>query len=178
MLLRSLALLALAWLPIACGDTDDDESKPWQTTDVATETPATIPPASSGEGGLVVTTMVIEDDEKADSIRGTVELDEAYASYNGTRTLFIIVKARAEDRMPRATLKVDKPTFPFAFEIGPEHVMLNVDNAEEMLQGDFKIYARLDADGSALANKGDLESDIIDVTVGTSGHVLTINKSL
>ncbi len=97
---------------------------------------------------------------------GTVTLADEFADLDGQRTLFIVVKARNGPPMPRAVHRVDAAHLPYAFDIGPEHVMLQTDNPEVMLQGDLVIYARLDADGSALSGPDDIESAEADAREG------------
>lgn len=180
-LLRALAVALLGLGLAACADEAAspaaEASTPGDAASAEPEAGATI------QGNtLEMTTIAVEDavDDgdaaPAGRIRGLVEVSGEYASAAATHTLFVVVKAKGGAPMPRAVLRVDEPTFPLAFDIGPEQVMLNVDNPADMLLGDLVIYARLDADGSAMAAPGDYESASLDVTVGTGGHVLTIDR--
>ncbi len=91
-------------------------------------------------------------------IRGTLTLAEEHAALNGTRTLFVIIKDKAAPRgMPRAVLQVDKPQFPLKFDVGVEHVPLDVENKQDLLAGQLYLTARLDADGGFMGAPGDIE---------------------
>ena len=59
--------------------------------------------------------------------------------------------------MPRAVLMVDRPRFPLEFDIGVEHVPLNVENREDLLAGQLYLTARLDEDGNFMGEPGDIE---------------------
>jgi len=98
---------------------------------------------------------------------GTVTLADEFAELDGQRTLFIVVKARKGPPMPRAVHRVDGARLPYTFDIGSEHVMLQTDNPEVMLQGDLVIYARLDADGTPMSGPDDVESAEAGAVQGT-----------
>ncbi len=64
--------------------------------------------------------------------------------------LFLNIKQSPDARgMPRASLRIERPSFPVRFDIGAEHVPLQVDNKGDMLLGDLWFVARLDGDGNA-----------------------------
>jgi len=91
-------------------------------------------------------------------IRGTLRLADEFAALDGTRTLFVMLKDSTADRgMPRAVLKVEQPRFPLAFDIGIEHVPLQVENKADLLTGQLYLTARLDGDGSIMKSAGDIE---------------------
>lgn len=190
--LRAALAALLALCLGACGDDAPaptaDENRPAEDGATA-ETDGAQAGATVQGNTLEMTTVVVDPDEEQDDetgdgepaadephMRGMVELSPEFAEYDGTRTLFVIVRVPDGPPMPRAVLRVDRPRFPLAFDIGPDQVVLNVDNPEDMLVGEFEIYARLDADGSAMAAPGDIESEAVPVTAGTDGIVLTIDR--
>lgn len=91
--------------------------------------------------------------------RGTITLSESFADQNGTRTLFVMLKDKTLPRgMPRAVLMVDRPQFPFTFDMGVENVPpIGVENPEDLLEGQLYLTARLDNDGSFMGQPGDIE---------------------
>jgi hypothetical protein len=91
-------------------------------------------------------------------IKGTISLAEEFGDMNGTRTLFVILKDKALPRgMPRAVMMVNQPQFPVTFDMGVEHIPLEVDNKEDLLAGQLYLTARLDDDGSFMGAPGDIE---------------------
>ena len=91
-------------------------------------------------------------------IKGTVTLAEEYAGLNGTRTLFLMVRNKpTTSGMPWVVHKVSNPTFPFTFDLGMEHIPLQVENKEDLLQGQLYLTIRLDSDGSIMKGAGDIE---------------------
>jgi len=116
--------------------------------------------------------------EEGPRIRGTVELSDAFADRNGTATLYLSVKAGTSARgMPRAVQRVEAPRFPLAFDIGPEHVPLDVENKADLLLGDgLFVVARLDADGDALSkHPEDLEATPVPVVADGPPVTVTLD---
>lgn len=107
-----------------------------------TEEPAA-PAAQGGEAAAA---------PAAEPIRGVVKLPEGVAAPKGT--LFVIVRNAGVGRgPPLAVKKIDAPTFPFEFEVGPGDVMMK----GMPFNGPFDVQARLDADGNAMTKApGDL----------------------
>jgi len=79
------------------------------------------------------------------SVRGTVELAAPGKSSEGT--LFVIARRQgASGGPPVAVLRISGPSFPLAFEIGPEQVMM----PGVRFEGPLALTARLDSDGDAM----------------------------
>lgn len=68
--------------------------------------------------------------------------------------LFVIARSAGVTRgPPLAVLRVPAPSFPLAFEIGPQNVMI----PQMRFEGDIDITARVDGDGNAMTKlPGDL----------------------
>jgi hypothetical protein len=96
--------------------------------------------------------------EPGPRITGTVTLAPQFADKAGSGTLFVIARSKTGGGMPIAVLPAKGAQFPFAFDLGPEHVPLAVDNKAELLSAEVKLYARLSASGQAIGVAGDLES--------------------
>lgn len=80
-----------------------------------------------------------------DALRGTVKLATGAVAPPGA-TLFIIVRAAGTTAgPPLATRKITTPSFPRAFTVGPEDVMVQ----GVTLTGALTLEARLDSDGDA-----------------------------
>lgn len=91
----------------------------------------------------------------AGPIRGTVSVDPRLKErVNGRAVLFIV--ARAADSPagpPLAVKKIERPSFPLTFTIGPQDVMIE----GRSFSGKVLISARLDKDGNAVTrDPGDL----------------------
>lgn len=86
------------------------------------------------------------------SIAGTVRLPEG-ASPPAGATLFIVarIQGSAERGPPLAVKRVQAPSFPFRFVLGPGDVML----PDMPFDGPFDVSARLDADGNAMTKGPD-----------------------
>lgn len=101
----------------------------------AAPAPATAAPAT---GGAPVT--------------GVVRLADGVEAPTGT--LFVILRnAGAQRGPPLAVKKVESPQFPYAFELGPNDIMIK----GLPFTGPFDLQARLDRDGNAMTkDAGDL----------------------
>ena len=71
-------------------------------------------------------------------------------------TVFIIARRSPTGGMPAAVKKIDNPSFPLTFELGPSNMMMGGDWPEQVW-----LEVRLDEDGNAMT-KGDRDvtSDI------------------
>lgn len=88
-------------------------------------------------------------------IKGTVNVSPDLLASAPNGTVFIIVRmAGMPDRGPPiAVKKIEHPSFPVTFEVGPGDVMMQ----GMPFDGPFDLYARLDADGNAMTKApGDL----------------------
>lgn len=80
-----------------------------------------------------------------ETIQGKIELAANIDQDLKNGTLFIIARTTGAGP-PTAVVRVPKPTFPIAFEIGPDNRMLD----GVPFTGPFRVSARLDGDGNAL----------------------------
>jgi hypothetical protein len=79
------------------------------------------------------------------SVRGIIELAAPGKSSEGT--LFVIARRLGvSGGPPVAVLRISRPSFPLAFEIGPDQVMM----PGVRFEGSLGLTARLDADGDAM----------------------------
>lgn len=118
--------------------------------------------------------------EEGPRLRGRIELADVHADRNGSGTLFLVLKSNPQARgMPRAAYRVDRPQFPLDFDLGPEHVPLQVENKADLLAGTLHLIARLDSDGDALTKQAtDVVSDWLEVEFDQPDPVaLTLDRS-
>jgi hypothetical protein len=82
------------------------------------------------------------------AIEGRVELaSEMTAAQPAGAILFIIARpVGVTGGPPLAVIRVADPTFPYAFSIGPNNVMI----PSMRFEGEISLSARLDADGNAM----------------------------
>jgi hypothetical protein len=89
--------------------------------------------------------------------------------------LFVIARPRGSTGgPPLAVLRIAEPTFPLAFRIGPENVMI----PSMKFTGDISLSARLDADGNAMTRGADdLSSETAESLVpGATGVRLVLSE--
>src|SRR5713226_3073227 len=96
-----------------------------------------------GEGKKVLKKAQAE--TGASSIRGVVSIDpKLKAQVNSQSVLFIIARsAGSSGGPPLAVKKIDHPTFPVSYSLGPDNVMI----PGTTLSGKISVSARLDKDG-------------------------------
>jgi hypothetical protein len=113
------------------------------------------------------------------AVKGTITIDPKLgqdAPKNGTIFLSVRGQGMPERGPPVAAVKIEHPTFPVAFEIGPANVMTGLP-----FTGPFDVYVRLDGDGNAMTKEpGDLvlSSPKSGVTPGQTGVELVLDKRL
>ncbi len=92
------------------------------------------------------------------SISGTIEIDPALAEYVSKESvLFLFTRPEGvESGPPLAVTLAKEVKFPYPFELGQAQVMI----PGNVFEGPMSIHARLDHDGNAKANKGDLRGSI------------------
>ncbi|MFO0727223.1 MAG: zinc ribbon domain-containing protein [Myxococcota bacterium] len=109
----------------------------------AAASPTAAPASPEGAGGT-----------PGSPVAGTIRLAPGLEPIKGA--LFIVFRAQGspDKGPPIAVMKIDSPSLPAPFEVGPANVML-----EGMpFSGPFDVYARIDADGNAMTREaGDLE---------------------
>jgi cytochrome c-type biogenesis protein CcmH len=110
--------------------------------------------------------------ESGSRITGTVSLPPSPGARPPAGGVLFII-ARKGDGPPLAVKRVSDPTFPLAFTLGPEDVMLR----GAPLEGNVTLVARLKQDGAAgPAVVGDLEGMVkAPVSVGQSGVQLVLD---
>ena len=86
-------------------------------------------------------------------IEGSIELASEWASAQPAGAiLFIIARPQgATGGPPLAVVRVADPSFPYAFSIGPDNVMI----PSMRFEGEISLSARLDADGNAMTRGPD-----------------------
>jgi hypothetical protein len=93
----------------------------------------------------------------AEAIHGTIEISAALAAQApSSATLFVIARGEQAGGPPLAVRRFVSPVLPLAFELGPEHVMIQGMSFE----GNIRLTARLDGDGNAMTrDPGDLAGE-------------------
>jgi len=107
------------------------------------------------------------------AVRGTVRIASGTNGPGAGAVLFVIARSRgAAGGPPLAVLRVDDPSFPLDFEIGPANVMI----PSMSFEGPISLTARLDSDGNATTRaEGDLAIDSpIDTAPGSVGVELLL----
>jgi hypothetical protein len=92
--------------------------------------------------------------DPAQPIQGTVEIAPEFADrIPEGATLFVIVRT-GDTGPPLAVKRIESPSFPLEFTVGPADRMIQA----RPFQGPLQLTARLDADGNALTrNPGDIQ---------------------
>ncbi len=105
-------------------------------------------------------------------VSGTISLDPSMqARMSPAAKLFIFARPQGVETGPPLAVKRHSVfQFPFAFEIGQLHTML--DGAQ--FEGTMNLTARLDHDGNRKSSPGDVEGSV-QVTAGQKGVQLTLN---
>lgn len=108
------------------------------------------------------------------TLNGIVSLADGVIAPPGAVLFFVVRAAGVTTGPPLATRKIVAPTFPRAFTIGPEDVMLQ----GMQLTGDVTVEARLDVDGDARSKSpDDLRAALPGpVAVGTRGIALVLAR--
>lgn len=114
---------------------------------------------------------------------GTVEISpDLVPAAKGMRTLYIVALPPAESgmRMPlgaaRYNVSEDASGKFLSFTLTPETMQL-MPGAGGMMPGEFRLKARLDADGAGgMDQPGDLTGEVATVKNGSEGITITINR--
>jgi hypothetical protein len=109
-------------------------------------------------------------------IRGTLRVaPELAAAQPGGAVLFLIARGEAPGP-PIAVKRIEAPSFPLEFEIGPDDRMLKT----LPFAGPLHLMARLDADGNATSRTpGDLQGATAgSVSPGASGVELVLDERI
>lgn len=112
----------------------------------------------------------------AGSVAGTITLAPELASQVPPGAVLFLVARRPDGGPPVAVRRFTRLRFPLAFELGPEHRMIEA----VPFAGPLLLSARIDADGNAMTRSpGDLEGQVPDpVEPGDTGITLEIEQRL
>jgi hypothetical protein len=127
------------------------------TTAPAAALPAGHPPIGVATAGA----------SSAGTITGTISLSPKLKA-SPTDVLYVMAK---KGTATLAVRRVDKPSFPFAFEISGGDAMM----AGAPFEGPVDVVARLSRTGDAIPTKGDLEGVAKNVKVPSAGVKVTID---
>ncbi len=110
---------------------------------------------------------------RGQTISGTLKIDKSVeAKVPPNAVLFIIAKKKGpRGTPPIAVQRMADVQFPLKFSIGQKDVMMP--NAE--FDGEILLMARLDQDGSAMGQPGDVEG-VLSSQAGEKNVVLTLNR--
>jgi cytochrome c-type biogenesis protein CcmH len=104
----------------------------------------------------------------AGSVSGTITLAPRLAV--GPSDVLYVIARKGSSTL--AVRRVDKPSFPFAFELSGADVMMG----GVAFEGPLDIVARVSRTGDAIPAKGDVEGTARDVKVPSRGLRLTIDS--
>jgi hypothetical protein len=104
----------------------------------------------------------------AGSVTGTITLSPKLSS-SPSDVLYVIAK---KGTTTLAARRVDRPTFPFAFEISDRDAMMS----GIAFEGPLDVVARVSKSGDAIPAKGDLEGTARNLEVPAKGVRLTIDS--
>jgi hypothetical protein len=124
-------------------------------------------PAAPGQAPAAITPQPIE---------GTIEVAAELADrIPDGATLFLIARM-GDAGPPTAVVRIDSPSFPLEFSLGPEHRMIQT----LPFRGPLQLTARLDADGNAgTRTPGDLQGSYPEpVDPGAKSLQLTLDEVL
>jgi cytochrome c-type biogenesis protein CcmH len=136
------------------------------------------PPTGSGAGAAMPQghpPLSASGDKSAPAappVAGTVALGPAVAGRAaGAKALYVIAR-KAGTRDIVAVKKLDAPTFPLAFELAGDDVMV----AGTAFSGPFDLTARLTKTGDAIPTAGDVEGAAKNVAAGSKGVTITLDS--
>ncbi len=126
------------------------------------------PPAMAAEPELAA--------PAGDPIRGTLRLAPELASAQPAGAVLFLIARGDSPGPPVAVKRIEAPTFPLAFEIGPDDRMLK----SMPFVGPLHLTARLDSDGNATSRTpGDLQGVAQSaVSPGASGVELVLDQRI
>jgi hypothetical protein len=109
-------------------------------------------------------------------IQGTIEVAPELADrISDAATLFVVVRT-SDTGPPTAVKRIESPSFPFEFSVGPEDRMIQA----MPFQGPLRLTARLDTDGNAgTQGPGDIQGRYPDpVAPGAKSLKLSLDELL
>ena len=115
-------------------------------------------------------------DAGGEPIRGTLRLAPELASAQPAGAVLFLIARTPQPGPPLAVKRIEAPSFPLAFEIGPDDRMIK----SRPFVGPLQITARLDADGNATSRTpGDLQGSAkAAVNPGAVGVELVLDERL
>jgi len=194
MLLRRLVLIALVLLahsgcnrnmePYVPGEQpkEPDLSRIFPAGAEVEEAPVTAMPAAPGEAPAPTPARPTPAQRApaqpapAQPIEGTIEIAPELADrVPSGATLFLVARTGAAGP-PTAVVRVESPSFPYEFSLGPEHRMIKA----MPFVGPLSLTARLDVDGNARTQTpGDLQGRYPDpVDPGAKSLRLTLDEAI
>lgn len=130
---------------------------------------ATAQPAESAAGAPAAAT-------EAAPIEGEIDIAAELADARPPGAILFVIARNAGARRgpPLAVLRIPEPSFPLAFSIGPENVMIPT----MQFAGSISLSARLDADGNAMTRgAGDISSAVQEpLAPGATGVRLLLDQ--
>ena len=115
--------------------------------------------------------------DTAKPVGGTITLGPGYErKVPAGAILFVIARGGAASGPPLAVKRIESPTFPLEFTLGPDDRMIK----EMPFVGPLQITARLDADGNAMTRApGDLQGQAkAPAQPGEQGIAVVIDQAL
>ncbi len=124
-------------------------------SEVQGETTASAPPAAAtGATAAAAAPPAALATTASGAIEGTLELAPELAGRVPPRAVLYLIARTAQGGPPIAVVRVDNPSFPMPFSIGPENRM----NQSLPFAGEMRISARVDGDGNPMTRTpGDLQ---------------------
>lgn len=137
----------------------------------AAVTPPATPPSAEGASAAAAPAG-------GDPITGVITVPEQFAK-TAAGTIFVVVRMAGSPNRgpPLAVRRIQGPSFPQGFKVGPSDVML----PNMPFTGPFDIYVRLDRDGNAMTkDPGDLASStpLTNVRPGATDLAVVLDKQL
>jgi cytochrome c-type biogenesis protein CcmH len=145
-------------------------SDPLRPTEAPSEPPA--PPGTRGAPAPVAAADVAS----GPPIHGTVSLSPEHAAELGAGSVLFIIARGPGGGPPLAARRIDSPSFPLEYELGPDDRMIKA----RPFTGPLYVSARLDGDGNATTRSdGDIQGTAAaPAQPGASGVDVVLNERL
>jgi len=135
------------------------------------------PPAPPGARGAPPPTAAAPAEvASGPPIRGTVSLSPEHAGATGSGGVLFIIARGSGGGPPLAARRIDSPSFPLEYELGPDDRMIQA----RPFTGPLYVSARLDQDGNATTRgDGDIQGTaVVPAQPGASGVDVVLNERL
>ena len=137
------------WLEVRLDEDGNAMTK--ENGDVTSEMQGPLLKSSHGLSVLLQGTAQVSESVGTTMLSGTITGEGLPSG-----TVFIIARRSPTGGMPAAVKKIEKPSFPLTFELGPSNMMMGGEWPEQVW-----LEVRLDEDGNAMTKgDGDVTSDI------------------